>query len=183
MTWKHLPHYWCLCEGKAPVTGGFPSQRASDAELWCKYQQTAVLTVQRQLNWNPLLLNCRTSHIFFRPPYTQTQHAQRRAKIVHMRTPFFVMPCSIDVTVMVQVAWWSAIMVWQFQKCQLALKSKSSPNLSPEWNTYLSMYGRDILCGISKICFEIPLKISYPYTERHDLYTILDFFRALGFKN
>ena len=28
------------------------------------------------------------------------------------------------------------------------------------------MHGYDILCGISKGTFEIPHKISYPYTER-----------------
>ena len=28
------------------------------------------------------------------------------------------------------------------------------------------MYGYDILCGISKVPFEIPHKISYPYIER-----------------
>ena len=28
------------------------------------------------------------------------------------------------------------------------------------------MYGQDILCGISKVTFEIPHKISYPYIER-----------------
>ena len=27
------------------------------------------------------------------------------------------------------------------------------------------MYGKDILCGISKVPFEIPHKISYPYIE------------------
>ena len=30
----------------------------------------------------------------------------------------------------------------------------------------LSMYGQDILCGISKVPFEIPHKISNPYIER-----------------
>ena len=30
------------------------------------------------------------------------------------------------------------------------------------------MYGYDILCGISKVPFEIPHKISYPYIERCD---------------
>ena len=35
------------------------------------------------------------------------------------------------------------------------------------------MYGYDILCGISKVTFEIPHKISYPYIERYDLYTLL----------
>ena len=28
------------------------------------------------------------------------------------------------------------------------------------------MYGLDILCGISKVPFEIPHKVSYPYIER-----------------
>ena len=28
------------------------------------------------------------------------------------------------------------------------------------------MYGQDILCGISKVPFEIPHKISYPYIEK-----------------
>ena len=28
------------------------------------------------------------------------------------------------------------------------------------------MHEYDILCGISKVPFEIPLKISYPYIER-----------------
>ena len=28
------------------------------------------------------------------------------------------------------------------------------------------MYGQDILCGISKVPFEIPHKISYPHIER-----------------
>ena len=27
------------------------------------------------------------------------------------------------------------------------------------------MYGEDILCGISKVPFEIPHEISYPYIE------------------
>ena len=34
------------------------------------------------------------------------------------------------------------------------------------------MYGYDILCGISKGTFEILHKISYPYNERYDFYTI-----------
>ena len=35
------------------------------------------------------------------------------------------------------------------------------------------MYGQDILYGISKVPFEIPHKISYPYIERYDFYTTL----------
>ena len=37
------------------------------------------------------------------------------------------------------------------------------------------MYGLDILCGISKVPFEIPHKISYPYIERYNFYEILKF--------
>ena len=35
----------------------------------------------------------------------------------------------------------------------------------------ISMYGQDILCGISKVPFEIPHKISYPYIERCVFYS------------
>ena len=38
------------------------------------------------------------------------------------------------------------------------------------------MYGRDILCGISKGTFEIPHKISRPYIERCDFYTIQELY-------
>ena len=37
------------------------------------------------------------------------------------------------------------------------------------------MYGQDILCGISKVPFEIPHKIAYPYIERYAFYTTLKF--------
>ena len=37
------------------------------------------------------------------------------------------------------------------------------------------MYGLDILCGISKVPFEIPHKISYPYIERYIFQAILKF--------
>ena len=35
------------------------------------------------------------------------------------------------------------------------------------------MYGQDIVCGISKVPFEIPRKISYQYIERYDFHTTL----------
>ena len=35
------------------------------------------------------------------------------------------------------------------------------------------MYGSDILCGISKGTFEIPLKISYPYNESYGIYSVM----------
>ena len=62
-----------------------------------------------------------------------------------------------------------------FQKHLWALKSKSSYIFTCELNPYLSMYGQDILYGISKVPFEIPHIISYPHIERHDLYTTLKF--------
>ena len=37
------------------------------------------------------------------------------------------------------------------------------------------MYGLDILCGISKVPFEILHKMFFPYTERYDSYTTLQF--------
>ena len=37
------------------------------------------------------------------------------------------------------------------------------------------MYGWDIVCGISKVPFEIPHKISNPYIESYDFYTTLKF--------
>ena len=33
------------------------------------------------------------------------------------------------------------------------------------------MYGYDILCGILKVPFKIPHKISNPYIERYEFYT------------
>ena len=35
------------------------------------------------------------------------------------------------------------------------------------------MYGKDILCGISKEPIEIPHRASYPYIERYNFYTKL----------
>ena len=40
------------------------------------------------------------------------------------------------------------------------------------------MYGQDILCGISKVPFEIPHKISYPHIERYDFW--IKILQALG---
>ena len=37
------------------------------------------------------------------------------------------------------------------------------------------MYGQYILCVISKGNFEIPHKISCPYTEKYEFYTKLNF--------
>ena len=44
------------------------------------------------------------------------------------------------------------------------------------------MYGQDILCGISKVPFEIPHKISYPYIERYVFYTTLKFWELLDLR-
>ena len=44
------------------------------------------------------------------------------------------------------------------------------------------MYGQDILCGISKVPFEIPHRISYPYIERYVFYTTLKFSELLDLR-
>ena len=44
------------------------------------------------------------------------------------------------------------------------------------------MYVYDILCGISKVPFEIPHRISYPYIERYDFYTTLKFWGLLDLR-
>ena len=44
------------------------------------------------------------------------------------------------------------------------------------------MYGQDILCGIPKVPFEIPHKISYPYIERYDFYAALKFQELLDLR-
>ena len=57
-------------------------------------------------------------------------------------------------------------MIWGlFQKYLWALKHKSKFQLRIIW--YISMYVQDILCGISKVPFEILNKISCPYTEMY----------------
>ena len=55
-----------------------------------------------------------------------------------------------------------------FQKHLRALKSKNiwKKNFNVVYKLHLSMYGWDILCGILKVAFEIPHKISHPYIER-----------------
>ena len=54
-----------LCEGNPPITGGFPSQSASDAEIWCflscTYEQTIEQTQGRrwfQTPWPSLACHC-----------------------------------------------------------------------------------------------------------------------------
>ena len=42
--------------------------------------------------------------------------------------------------------------------------------ISTLYQNYLSMYGQDILCGISNVPFEIPHKICYPCMERCEFY-------------
>ena len=44
------------------------------------------------------------------------------------------------------------------------------------------MYGKDILCGISKGTFEIPYKISCPYIERCNFYTSSKFEELLDLR-
>ena len=44
------------------------------------------------------------------------------------------------------------------------------------------MYELDILCGISKVPFEIPRKMSNPYIERYDFYPTLNFKELLDLR-
>ena len=34
ISWMPFPNYWPLCVGNPPVTGGFPTQRASNVDPW-----------------------------------------------------------------------------------------------------------------------------------------------------
>ena len=52
ITWKYFTHYWPLCEGNPPVTGGFPSQRVSNVELSCISIQIVVLTMVLPVIWD-----------------------------------------------------------------------------------------------------------------------------------
>ena len=56
-----------LCEGNPPVTGGFPSLRASYAELWnffyCAWTNTRVQLLL--VIWEAMLLTWRHSKVFF----------------------------------------------------------------------------------------------------------------------
>ena len=45
------------------------------------------------------------------------------------------------------------------------------------------MYGQDILCGISKVPFEIPRKISCTYIEICVFYSQVEILRTFRFKN
>ena len=49
-----------LCEGNPSVTSGFPSQRVSDADVWCflscQHAQRAEQTVEWQVNQYALVL-------------------------------------------------------------------------------------------------------------------------------
>ena len=59
-----------------------------------------------------------------------------------------------------------------------AHESKSTKFFTCKQNTHLSLYGQDILCGISKVPFEISHKISYTYIER-----CIFFLLTLNFKS
>ena len=62
MPWKWFLHCWpFVCEENHPVTGGFPSQRASNAGLWCFFcaslnkllnKQSSYWWFEMMLTWN-----------------------------------------------------------------------------------------------------------------------------------
>ena len=98
--WHHdmemLPSLLALCEGNPPVSGGYPSQRASNAELWyflsCwsdqAVEQTATLPVilrhfddhMTSLQWNQLTTK-RQNTLFLHPhwPIRSSWHDQMEA--------------------------------------------------------------------------------------------------------
>ena len=58
----------------------------------------------------------------------------------------------------------------EFQNVPLKFHTKY---LNHTLKVHLSIYRKDILCGISKSTFKIPYKIFKPYTESGDSYTML----------
>ena len=44
-----VPYYWLVCEGNPPVTGGFPSQRASNAEAIPRHN--IIMFVQKSIRF------------------------------------------------------------------------------------------------------------------------------------
>ena len=58
--WKPFSALLALCVGNPPVTGGFPTQRASDAELWClpwsAPEQTVEQTIATPVIWDAMAL-------------------------------------------------------------------------------------------------------------------------------
>ena len=60
MTWKHFLSYWPFCEWNPSVSGGFPSQRASDTELrgflWCTPGPDVEQTLELPVIWVALVL-------------------------------------------------------------------------------------------------------------------------------
>ena len=62
-----------------------------------------------------------------------------------------------------------------FKNTSELLDIRDLKSLPSGYNLYLSMYGWDILCGISKVIFEIPHKMSKPYIERYEFYTTSTF--------
>ena len=72
MSWQgNVSTLLTLCEGNLLVTGGFPSQRASDAELWyffwCQPKQTAEWKLKREVYGEVLTLfkcNCNDINVY-----------------------------------------------------------------------------------------------------------------------
>ena len=69
-----------------------------------------------------------------------------------------------------------------FQKHLWALKSKSSYIFTCAENPHFFNVRVRFYCGISKVPFEIPHKICYPYIEECDFYTTLTFWELLDLR-
>ena len=60
---ESLSALFALCAGNLPVTGGFPSQKASNMELWCflccQPEQAVEQTIELRAIWDAMTLICR----------------------------------------------------------------------------------------------------------------------------
>ena len=67
MTSRHRNafHLLVLCEGNPPISGGFPSQRVSNAEfwcfLWCQPEEAFEKTIRLAMIWDAILHDLRRS--------------------------------------------------------------------------------------------------------------------------
>ena len=50
--WEKLFALLVFCEGNPPITGRYPSQRASDAELWCFHWCAPEQRVEQFIHWS-----------------------------------------------------------------------------------------------------------------------------------
>ena len=58
MNWKRFPQDWPFVRGEPSIISGFPSQRASNAELWCFFyvvpKKNVELMLERPVIWDTM---------------------------------------------------------------------------------------------------------------------------------